>query len=319
MPYAVVWDGESIAWRDQPTTELKPAEVRIRPTLMGICNTDLELIKGYRGFVGRLGHEFVGEVIEGDAAWLGQRVVGEINLVCGNCDMCWRGLSTHCSNRTILGLSGGEQDGAFAESFRLDSQNLHRVPDSVSDEQAVFAEPLAAACRITILHHIEPSHRVAVIGLGKLGMLSAQVVAQTGAQVMGIIRRDKQRDLLGQWGIATQRAEQAAPESFDYVIDCTGNASGFESALALVRPRGTIVLKSTFNDLTPANLTDVVVREIRIEGSRCGPFDKALGLLAAQEIHVISLIDAKYPLDAVQAAMDRAAQRGTLKVLLHQS
>lgn len=312
----VYWDGQTLSVVRREPPPLKADEVRIKTRLGGICNTDLELMAGYKDFRGRLGHEFVGEVIEGPAEWLGRRVAGEINIVCGQCDMCQRGMPSQCRNRLALGIDGGEVDGAFADSFRLPARNLHRVPDNVSDEQAVFTEPLAAACRITELHPIGTQDKVVLIGAGKLGMLCAQVIKLTGADLTVIVRRDKQANLLAKWGIRSARLEDVPKGMADYVIESTGDEAGFNAALELVRPRGTIVLKSTFHGLTPANLTLAAVYEIRIEGSRCGPFAAALHLLSEGKVDVTSMIEGVYPLDEVVAAVAHARQRGVLKILL---
>jgi threonine dehydrogenase-like Zn-dependent dehydrogenase len=283
---------------------------------MGICNTDIELLRGYRGFQGRLGHEFVGVVIEGPSAWLGARVVGEINLVCGVCDMCQRGASTQCRQRRVLGISGGATDGAFAETFRLPLANLHRIPDSVHDRQAVFTEPLAAACRLLEQRPLQTGEKVLLIGAGKLGLLCAQVLAQAGGEVGVVIRRPEQAALLEKWGLRPLFAEAIPPAQADVVVDCTGTEEGFMAALHFIRPQGTLMLKSTFAGLTPANLTAVAVSEIQIIGSRCGPFDKALAHLLAGTVAVEDLIQGVYPLKDFPRALDHARGRGVLKILL---
>ncbi|MBN2304581.1 MAG: alcohol dehydrogenase catalytic domain-containing protein, partial [Anaerolineae bacterium] len=285
---------------EQPRPVPGSDEVLIRPRLMGICNTDLELTRGYKGFAGTLGHEFVGDVIEGPADWIGRRVVGEINIACGECDLCRRDMPTHCRQRSTLGIMN--YDGAFADLFRLPVRNLLSVPDAVSDEAAVFTEPLAAACQVLESARIRPSDRVALIGAGKLGMLVAQVVRLSGADLSVIIRRDRQADLLAGWGIRAVRRDTVPDNRADVVIDCTGSADGFAESLALVRPRGTVVLKSTYAGMPQADLTQIVVDEIRVVGSRCGPFDAALRLLEQSLVEPRALIDACYELtDAVTA------------------
>jgi len=313
---AIVWQDDELRLASVPNIALQPNEVRIKLLLAGVCNTDLELTQGYKNFSGRLGHEFIGEVVEGNPHWLGKRVVGEINITCSDCDMCQRGEPTHCRNRHVLGISGEAQDGAFADTFRLPIDNLYAVPDGISNEQAVFAEPLAAACRITEQHSIGVRERVVLIGAGKLGLLCAYAIAQTGADLTVVVRRQKQIDILEQWGISATYQDDLPEQQADYVVDCTGNAEGFDAALSLVRPRGTIILKSTFHTLTPANLTDVVVREIKIEGSRCGNFAQALALMANPAADFSALIEGQYPLADAQIAFNHARQRGVLKILL---
>jgi threonine dehydrogenase-like Zn-dependent dehydrogenase len=282
--------------------------------MMGICSTDLELMRGYRDFRGILGHEFVGEVVTGPDEWLQKRVVGEINVVCHTCDLCRRGLHSHCRNRQVLGISG-DYDGAFADVFRLPIENLHIVPDDLSNEVAVFAEPVAAACEILQQVHIQPHDRVVIIGVGKLGMLVAQVLKLTGAHITGLIRHDFQRTMLGKWGIAAQTADDLPAAQADVVVDCTGNPQGFSTALDLIRPRGTLVLKSTYEGLPEADLTRIAVDEIQVVGSRCGPFDVALRLIAEGRVDVQPMIESSYKLDQYEYAFEHAAHPGVLKVL----
>jgi threonine dehydrogenase-like Zn-dependent dehydrogenase len=310
---AVVFDGDlRVIERLHPEPGADEALIRLR--MGGICNTDLELTQGYKGFSGVLGHEFVGEVIEGPADWVGRRVVGEINVACGACDMCRRGISTQCRQRRVLGILN--YDGAFADAFRLAARNLHAVPDSIPDEMAVFTEPLAAACQILEAVHIQPHDRVILLGAGKLGMLAAQVLRLTGCDLSVVVRRESQADLLAGWGIRAVGRDSIPEGEADVVVDCTGNASGFAESLALARPRGTIMLKSTYTGIPSADLTRVVVDEIRVVGSRCGPFGAALRLLEQRLIDVVPLIEARYSLDEARRAFDHAAQPGALKVLL---
>jgi len=299
---------------ERPAPQAGQGEALIRLRLAGICNTDLELMRGYKDFAGTLGHEFVGEVIDGPDEWLGQRVVGEINVSCGECDMCRRGMRSHCRNRAILGLA--QYDGAFSDVFRLPVANLWAVPDAVPDDAAVFTEPLAAACEVLEANVITPESRVVIVGAGKLGLLVAQAVRLTGADLTVVARRERPRALLNEWGIPVADAADIAPGIADVVIDCTGNAEGFASALDLVRPRGTIILKSTYADLPQADLTRVAVDELRVIGSRCGPFGAALRLLAAGLVDLRPMIDARYSLADAERALAHAAQPGTLKVLL---
>ena len=289
-------------------------QVLLRIRRAGICNTDLELVAGYMRFSGILGHEFVGEVIDGAKDLIGQRVVGEINVACGKCDFCLRGIPSQCRNRTTVGID--RHPGAFADYLALTRRNLYVVPDNVSDDAAVFVEPLAAALQIYEAVHLSPRDRVILIGAGKLGMLVAQVVKLIGADLAVIVRREKQARLLNYWGIPAVDRSEVTPRSAQVVIDCTGTAEGFAEALDLVEPRGTIILKSTYHNIPQANLTRVAVDEIRVIGSRCGPFEAALRLLSHGLVDVESLIEARYPLDQGVNAFAHAAEKGALKVLL---
>jgi len=299
---------------DYPTPVLQPGQVRLKIRRAGICNTDLELVKGYLNFRGVLGHEFTAEVIEGAADWLGARVVGEINVACGVCDLCREGIPSQCRERATVGIRN--HDGAFADELALSSSVLHRIPDGVTDDQAVFAEPLAAAYQIIEATHISPRDEIILIGAGKLGMLCAQVLKLTGARVRAVVRREHQAKLLNQWGIEAVKLADLPHNRAHLVVDCTGESGGFAAALDLVRPRGTIVLKSTYDGLPQADLTRAVVDEIKIMGSRCGPFAAALRALEHGLIDTAPLIEARYPLSDGLTAMQAAAQSGTLKVLL---
>lgn len=313
---ALVYDGELQLVSDYPQPEPPPGEALIRVTLAGICNTDLEIVRGYMGFHGVLGHEFVG-VVEACAdapELIGRRVVGEINAACGDCPTCRAGRPTHCPNRTTLGIGG--RDGAFAEFLILPVVNLHPVPDQMSDRVAVFTEPLAAACEIPEQVHLHPTDRVVVLGDGKLGLLVAQVLSLTGCDLLVVGRHTEKLDILRRRGIPTALVGEARDVQADVVVDCTGVPDGFLAARAMIRPRGTLVLKSTFHGVNQVNLTSLVVDEVRMIGSRCGPFAPALRLLARDLIDVESLIDAVYPLDEALAAFERAGTKGTLKVLL---
>lgn len=293
----------------------RPGEARVRVRLAGVCATDLELVKGYMGFEGTLGHEWVGEVEAApDASLVGQRVVGDINCPCGACPTCLAGRPSHCPSRTVLGIVG--RDGAFAEALSLPVANLHRVPDGVSDEAAVFVEPLAAACEILEGVEVRPSMRVVVLGAGRLGQLCARVLALTGAEVAAVGRRPSSLALLPR-GIAAVRLEEAgALAGADLVVDCTGNPDGIGLATALLRPRGTLVLKTTVHDVGRIEPNRWVIDELRVVGSRCGPFAPALRLLAAGWIDPTPLISARLPLTAGLEALRRAAEPGAVKVLL---
>lgn len=311
---ALIYDGQLHLETNALIPQRTAGESLLKMRRAGICNTDLELVAGMYNFTGSLGHEFVAEVIEGPLPLVGRRVVGEINIPCGECDFCQRGIPSQCRRRRAIGIHN--YPGAFADYLSLPAANLHRVPDAISDDEAVFVEPLAAALEITEAVHISPRHRVIVLGLGKLGLLVAQVLRLTGAEVIGVARHDKQATLLHQWGIHASTYEDLQPEQAQVVVDCTGQAQGFQDALNLVEARGTIVLKSTFHGQPAINLSTVAVREIRVVGSRCGPFEAALRLLEMGLVDVRSLIEARYPFEAALDAMQRAAQKSALKVLL---
>lgn len=306
---------------DEPDPIPRPDEGLIRLRLAGICHTDLELTHGYKGFQGILGHEFVGELLTDAGEWrAGQRVVGEINVNCGQCDFCRLGIPSQCRHRAALGIVN--YPGAFADKLRLPIRNLYRVPDSIPDRVAVFTEPLAAALQVTQLVHICPGDRVILVGAGKLGLLIAQVLKLTGCKLTVLARQARPLELLEKWGIEAIDIRYSDPvvaigsAVADIVVDCTGNAEGLALALNLVRPRGTIVLKSTYAGLPSADLSRIVVDEIRIVGSRCGPFPAALQLMRNSLVDVESMIDAVYSLDEAVVAFEHAARHGVLKILL---
>jgi len=311
---ACVFDGHTVrvdpAYPDPAGAQ---GEVRVRVDLAGVCQTDLEILKGYMGFTGVLGHEFVGTALEGRLQ--GQRVVGGINCACGTCDMCRRGLTTHCHDRTVLGIQG--RDGAFAEQLILPEANLVPVPDGVSDRQAVFAEPLAAAVQILRQVAVEPGQETVVLGDGRLGQLVAQVFQARGLAPTVVGMAPVKLAILDRLGVATVHADEAEPsKTADVVVECTGAATGLAMALEFVRPRGTIVLKSTVADTAGLNLAPIVVDEITVIGSRCGPMDAAVGELAAGHIKVDPLITAEFPLDDAVAALEEAAKPDAVKVLI---
>jgi len=293
-------------------------EAVVRVTLSGICNTDLEIARGYAGFRGTIGHEFVGVVEDagGGPIARGERVVGEINAGCGTCPRCTLGDPRHCATRTVLGIVG--RDGAHADLLRLPARNLVRVPAQVSDEQAVFVEPLAAALGVLERCVIDPAMRVAVIGDGKLGQLCAMALAAAGVRPVLVGKHAEKLALARRRGIATQLREDAGAQGrvFDVVVEASGGASGFQLALELLRPQGTLVLKSTFHGATPIDAARVVVEEITVIGSRCGRFAPALDLLARGAIAVSHLISDTISLDRGVAALERAAAPGVMKVLL---
>lgn len=286
----------------------RAGEVTVAVTLAGVCATDLELVRGYMGFQGVLGHELVG--VAEDGPWRGRRVVADINAPCLRCPTCAAGRPTHCPHRTVMGILG--RDGAFAERVSVPPGNLHLVPEEVSDEAAVFVEPLAAACQILEQVHVRPSDRVVVLGSGRLAQLCARVlalVAETG--VVG--RNAASLARLPAW---LPRWDEAQAGGADVVVDCTGSAAGLALATRLVRPRGVVVLKSTVHDLGEVRPTGWVIDEVTVVGSRCGPFEPALRLLRAGLVDPVPLIDASLPLSDGVEALRRAAASGALKVLL---
>ena len=307
----------SLRFRDDTPLPAPPAgEALIHVLRAGICNTDLELVRGYYPFSGIPGHEFVGrvEAAPGDEAWVGRRVVGEINAVCRRCETCRAGRHSHCENRTVLGIK--DRNGAFAERLCLPVENLHIVPDGVDDDVAVFTEPTAAALELQGQVRIAPGDRVVVVGDGKLGNLIAQTLALTGCDLFVVGRHRAKLALLEDRGIRVGLASDIARRRADVVIECTGNAAGLTLAREAVRPRGTIVLKSTYSGAVTVDLAPVVVDEVTLVGSRCGPFAPALELLASGRMEVCPLIQARYPLADGLAAFDHAARRGVLKVLV---
>ncbi len=293
-------------------------EALVRVLQSGICNTDLEIVRGYAGFAGTIGHEFVGVVEKSDdaPALVGKRVVGEINAGCGKCDLCLRHDSRHCPNRTVLGIVG--RDGAHAEFLTLPSRNLLIVPDEVSNQQAVFAEPLAAAFGITEQVEILSETRVAVVGDGKLGILCAASLALKSDGVFLIGKHREKLKLAKQNGVETVLLENAAKlnRTFDVAVEASGSESGFAVALDLLKPRGKLILKSTFHGTPTWQAARVVVDEITIVGSRCGRFAPALELLRVGKINVENLISDQFALRDGVRAMRRATEKGVLKVLL---
>jgi threonine dehydrogenase-like Zn-dependent dehydrogenase len=286
-------------------------EARVRVALAGICNTDLELVKGYMGFRGVLGHEFVGVVEDGPEAWRGRRVVGEINFACGRCDSCQRGLGRHCPVRRVMGIDGA--DGALAEFVTVPAANLHAVPDGVVDDLAVFTEPLAAAFEILEQVTIEDGQDCVVLGDGKLGLLVAQVLQSAGARVVAVGRHPSKLAILERRDIETVLAADWTPTPASLVVEATGTAEGFALAVAATRPRGTLVLKSTVAGHVNVDLAPLVIHEISVVGSRCGPFRPALDALTENALDVRSLVSDQVPLGD---ALRRAAEPGTLKVLV---
>ncbi|MEM7682799.1 MAG: alcohol dehydrogenase catalytic domain-containing protein [Planctomycetota bacterium] len=347
---------------DYPDPAPAAGEALLRPTRLGVCSTDLELCRGYMGFAGVLGHEFVAVVEDvADAEhrpWVGQRVVGEINCPCGACDLCRAGVPTHCRNRTVLGILN--RDGAFADRFTLPVANLHAVPDAVEDDRAVFVEPLAAAAQILEQVDVADLRYVTVLGDGRLGLLCAQVLARANPRTRCVGKHDDKLQRCEKWGVVRRPLDEAGQKrDQDLVVDCTGSASGLRTALGMVRPRGTIVLKTTVAPPAPgsapapgnrpspgpgstsntagslagkhenvadpgavaappstADLAQIVIDEVTVLGSRCGPFDPALRLLAGNAVDVASLITHRARLDDGVQALQKAAEPGQIKVLI---
>ena len=286
----------------------------IKVHLAGICSTDLQIFKGYMGFTGVPGHEFVGSVMEGPRDLVGKRVVGEINFGCGQCEACRRDLSRHCPNRSVMGILNA--DGAFAEYLAAPVENLHPVPDSIDDEQAVFVEPLAAAFEILTQIQLNPGDEVLVLGDGKLGNLCAQALRLSGAKITALGKHPDKLALIKKAGVRTILLNDWQSRLFDVVVEATGAPSGLELALGAVRPRGTLILKSTIAGNHQVSLAPIVINEINVIGSRCGPFPDALNALAARQISVAPLVEKIYSLDDGVAAMAHAAERGARKILL---
>ncbi|MBI5759515.1 MAG: alcohol dehydrogenase catalytic domain-containing protein [Planctomycetales bacterium] len=311
---AIVLTDEGPTFTDRhPELVPRAGEVVVRVLMAGICETDLQLIRGYMGFRGVLGHEFVGVAESGP--WSGRRVVGEINCSCRTCETCRSGMPNHCPHRTVIGILN--HDGAFADRVLVPQDNLHLVPDEMDSRTAVFTEPLAAAFQIPTQVSLHRDRQVVVLGDGRLGNLCAQVVRLHAARTLVIGKHDRKLALLNRLGIETARVADVTPKKFaDVVVDCTGSPTGFETALRFVKPRGTIVMKTTVAGAPPTNMAPVVIDEITVIGSRCGPFPAALEALRTKRIDVASLIDGEYPLERGLEALERAGSVGTLKILL---
>jgi threonine dehydrogenase-like Zn-dependent dehydrogenase len=312
---ALYWDGQILKLDGSypaPVTAAPAALVKVH--LAGVCATDLEIFKGYMGFKGVPGHEFVGTVSRGPAELVRKRVVGEINFGCGECELCRRDLSRHCPNRSVMGILNA--DGAFAELVALPATHLHVVPASVSDEEAVFTEPLAAAFEMLAQVQIDPGDEVLVLGDGKLGNLCAQVMRLTGAKVTALGKHADKLRLIKKSGVRTVQLNEWRPRQFDLVVEATGSASGLELALGAVRPRGTLILKSTIAGAHQVSLAPIVINEINVIGSRCGLFPDALEALAGKQVAVTPLIEQIYSLADGVAAISHAARPGARKILL---
>jgi threonine dehydrogenase-like Zn-dependent dehydrogenase len=313
---AALFEDELRLVRDRPVPRPAAGEALVRVIVAGICNTDIEILKGYMGFRGIIGHEFVGLVEEcAEERLLGRRVVGEINAGCGRCDYCLKGLERHCPARSVLGILG--RDGAMAEYLTLPLRNLHVVPDGVADEEAVFAEPLAAAFEISEQVHVVPSSRVLVMGDGKLGLLAAMALGLACADVTVLGKHGDKLEIAARRNLKTAMPGALAMErAYDVVVEATGTAGGLQTALGLVRPRGTVVLKSTVAGATEMNLSPIVIDEITVVGSRCGPFAPALRALAGRLVDVRPLVTGTFPFERAREAFERARRKGSLKVLL---
>lgn len=306
---------ERLELKDIPTPTAAVNDALVKVRMAGICNTDLEIVKGYMGFQGVLGHEFVGTVEEcSEPNWVGKRVCGEINFGCGACYWCFRGMSRHCPRRTVLGILN--QNGAFAEYVIVPIKNLHEVPAAIPDTSAVFVEPLAAALEILEQVQIQPEFNAAVIGDGKLGLLICQVLKLSGCRVSLIGRHPRKLALAESWGIMRAHQDQLPEQKFDLVVEASGAAAGFTTALQLVKPRGTIILKSTYHGKLELNPAPIVIDEVTIVGSRCGPFAAAIRILEKNLVSIEALIDKIYPFSEALTAFEHARQKGSLKILL---
>ena len=314
MRALVVHPGRRIALENVPVPQ-HDGECLIRVTMAGICGTDLQILQGYADFKGIPGHEFVGVVESApakDKRWIGKRVVGEINIGCGACEWCAAGVKEHCIDRAVVGIR--RHEGAFAEFLTLPAVNLHVVPDAVDDEAAVFVEPVAAACRIFEQTDVARSSQVAIVGDGRMGLLVAQVIKTASPKVTVFGRHNSKLAVARTLGLATAITTDSESRRFDIVVDVTGRPEGLTRALELVRPRGTVVMKSTFHGEAPIVSWPIVVDEVTLVGSRCGPFAPAIELLASHAIHVKPLISRVAPLEDYESAFAEA--RHALKVLL---
>jgi threonine dehydrogenase-like Zn-dependent dehydrogenase len=312
---ALHWDGHSLQVRPaHPEPKPTTGNALVQVSLAGICSTDLQILRGYMGFSGIPGHEFVGTVVDGPDTLQEQRVVGEINFACGTCGWCAQNLQRHCPARQVMGILNA--DGSFAEYLAVPIENLHVVPENVIDEEAVFTEPLAAAFEILEQFHLQPETEVVVFGDGKLGLLCAQVLHSVGARVTLVGKHPDKLALVQRLGIATVVLSQWTPRCVDVVVEATGSTIGLTLAMVTVRPRGTIVLKSTVAQEHTLSLAPLVINEVTVIGSRCGRFPPALHALAHKQITVTPLITATYSLTDGIAAVNRAAEPGVLKVLL---
>lgn len=316
MKALVFKQGKLFMNKNYPRPHPEQNEALIKISVAGICNTDLEIKKGYMGFQGILGHEFVGRVEKcRDKALEGKRVVGEINVGCRKCHYCKNHLQNHCRNRTVLGIL--KKDGVFAEYITLPVRNLHVLPHSVSDFEAVFVEPLAAAFEITKQLTIKPYNNVCVLGDGKMGLLVAQVLSMTGCRLVSVGKHEEKLSILKRRGIKTKKLRSISEErKFDVVIDCTGSVKGIEIASKIVKPQGTIVMKTTTSRERTIDMNYMVINEVSLIGSRCGPFVPAIRALRSRSVDVRPLVSKVYQLEEGIEALRRAEQRGVLKILI---
>nr|HDO80395.1 alcohol dehydrogenase [Candidatus Bathyarchaeota archaeon] len=312
---ALVFDGALRYVEDYPIREPKPGWALVKVSLAGICKTDLEITRGYMSFKGVLGHEFVGVVEKAsDPELIGKRVVSEINIYCGECSFCTSGLERHCPQRKVLGIMGA--DGAFAEYVLTPERNLHLVPDNVEDQEAVFTEPLAACLEITSQVHVKPEWTVYVLGDGRLGLLASQVIRLHGCDTLLIGKHPEKMDVARRLGVKTASYTELPKEKADMVVECTGNPQGISIARTLVKPRGVVVAKSTYNQQAPVDYSAIVVDELSIIGSRCGPFPPAIRLLQHGLVQVKPLVTSQYPLERGMEAFKHAEDRKAIKILL---
>ena len=315
---AVVFDNGLKLDTNYPKPSPKKGEALIKVNTIGICNTDYEITKGYMGYKGILGHEFTGivtEINDENKNLLNKRVVGEINCGCGECEWCKKGLERHCPNRSTLGI--WQREGCFAEYVCLPVKNLLEIPENVSDEEAVFTEPLAAALEILEQVHIPPYKKVAVLGDGKLGLMIALALNAAGLDIILIGKHENKLQIAKKQGVKTKLlADVEIKKDFDFVVEATGSISGFETSLALTKPRGTLILKSTIAASKEFNFAPAVVDEITIVGSRCGQFAPALRLLESKRIDVKPLISDIFDLDDSIAAFERNKDKSSIKVIV---
>jgi threonine dehydrogenase-like Zn-dependent dehydrogenase len=314
---ALFFNGSDLELKEMAIPVISEGESLVRIITAGICKTDLEIIKGYMNFRGVLGHEFVGQVIEsGDPSLVGKRVVGEINSGCGNCDLCRKGMERHCPDRTTLGISG--RDGVFAECVALPNSNLIEVPEAVSDEMAVFGEPLAAALEITEQVHLFPDSRILIVGDGRLSALICLVIRLTGADITVLGKHDRKMKVFTRLGARICKRDELGNNNrdFDFVVEASGSPSGWVMATQFVKPRGVIILKSTYHGNLEINAAELVINEICVQGSRCGQFRPALRLMECGLVDPSFLISGSFPLESFREAFSNAEGPGMFKTLL---
>lgn len=304
-----------VSLRDQVKPKRGKSQAILRLITGGICNTDLELLRGYYSFKGTPGHEFVAEVVDADSKrWVGRRVVGEINAACGKCEWCRQKLGRHCPHRTVLGILN--HPGAFQEFFMLPEANLLEVPAAVPNEHAVFTEPVAAACEILEQVRIAKGESVAVLGDGKLGLLIAQVLAVHGAKVTQFGRHKHKLAIAAAVGVRPVITDKLPEAAFDKVVEATGSAAALPGAIRMTKPRGAVIMKSTVQEKVQIDTAPVIVNEISLIGSRCGRFEPAMKLIRGRKLNLGPMVQQSFPLDQAPKAFQKAAERGALKILL---